>query len=181
MPLTKCAECDKDLSSHAGVCPHCGYPLSTAREAIHTKNVPQLPKFASRHRKFAGVLFVVGIAVVILLVESNSSPDVSVNGTTGRIHVRVLSTGTADGAGYDVAQKVWQAAHEHPGLTEIDAEVEYSTPGDLADKYGHQEPRPYIMGTMPVRSLDNIRKYVSEDDYASDVKNAYGLMIRSMK
>jgi hypothetical protein len=32
MPLTKCPECNKDVSTQAASCPHCGYPLTGVQD-----------------------------------------------------------------------------------------------------------------------------------------------------
>jgi hypothetical protein len=37
MSLTNCPECNKDVSSQATVCPHCGYPLSANEDKTHQK------------------------------------------------------------------------------------------------------------------------------------------------
>src|SRR6266403_2723696 len=39
MPLTKCPECSREVSSHATSCPHCGFPLAAAPTRIAPQNL----------------------------------------------------------------------------------------------------------------------------------------------
>ena len=39
MALTKCPECSREVSSQAGSCPHCGFPLAATPKAIEPQKL----------------------------------------------------------------------------------------------------------------------------------------------
>ena len=120
---------------------------------------------------FAGILVAL---IVIGEVNEHLNPSLSVEGSVGKLHVVEYDTGSIKNAGWDVAREVWNAAHEHPRLQEIYVEVElYVAGGGLTDKYGNKVPEPYIMGTIPVRNLVEVRRYVSEDAYIYNNQDDY--------
>jgi hypothetical protein len=138
--------------------------------------VPQNIKTRSSKLRLTG-LVLTGIASLLIIasvVNQRLSPALFVNGTVGKLHVTEYEVGTAKDAGWDIASKVWGAAHEHPELEEIDVEVELIVAGGgLVDRYGNKVLEPYIMGTIPVRDLDDVRRYVSEDSYTYDTQDEY--------
>jgi hypothetical protein len=125
-----------------------------------------------------------GIIVAIIALGAAIEflvPSISIEGTTGKIHAKEYASGTADVAGFDVAEKVYRAASGHSELREVDVEVELVVGGGLVDKYGKEVPGPYLMGTIPVRDLEEIRKYADEGSYAIDNKEEYVTQIRRLQ
>jgi hypothetical protein len=121
------------------------------------------------------------LLIVVIVAIDFLAPSISIEGTTGRIHAKEYANGTLEEAGFDVAQGVYRAASEHAELREVDVQVELIVGGGLADKYGKEVPGPYIMGTIPVRDLDEVRKYADEGSYAIHNKGEYATQIRGLQ
>jgi hypothetical protein len=58
MPLTKCPECDKDISTAATACPHCGHPTGVTTMS---------PAKIARSALMITLLTVAGIGIGILI------------------------------------------------------------------------------------------------------------------
>lgn len=131
-----------------------------------------------------GCLAIAGVFILLIVIAEVNGylhPSLSVDGTVGRLHVIEYDVGSAKDAGWDVAREVWQAAHKHPELQEIDVEVELNVAGGgLVDKYGNKVPGPYIMGTIPVRDLEEVRRYVDEDSYTWNNQADYAERISNL-
>lgn len=182
MALTKCPDCGGTLSFQAVACPHCGCAAGLGMSAPLTKTLSGANAGVLRAKNAwlgcAGIivlLIAIGAAVVFFV------PSISIEGTTGKIHAKEYANGTADEAGFDIAEKVYRAASGHPELHEVDVEVELIVGGGLVDKYGKEVPGPYLMGTVPVRDLEEVRKYADEGSYAIHNKEEYAAQIRDLQ
>jgi hypothetical protein len=162
------------------LCARCESTIAARMET----HLPQNTKLKiSRFR--LGCLVFAGLFVLLIIVGGVTEyldPSLSVDGTAGKLHLIEYATGSAKNAGWHVAEKVWQTAHKHPELQEIDVEIElYVAGGGLVDKYGNKIPGPYIMGTIPVHDLEEVRRYVDEDSYTWNNQADYAEPISNLK
>ena len=69
---------------------------------------------------------------------------------------------------------------KNPKAKTIEVTVELKA--SLTDQYGKEVPEPHIMGTITESDLDEVRKYVSADDYAKPLGGGgtYGFSIKNM-
>lgn len=63
MALTKCKECDKEISDQAAACPNCGCPIKPV-----VVNNPKQDEFLTRNRGCLESLFWVGLAIFLLVI-----------------------------------------------------------------------------------------------------------------
>ena len=108
-------------------------------------------------------------------------PSVTITGDSGAMHYKVNSLDTAELAGNTVAQKVYLAAKKHPELKSISLELELNVAGGAIDKYGNTADGPFIMGTITVSDLDDVRKYADKFSYARENDRRFGYQILEMK
>ena len=70
MPLMKCPDCNKEISTSAPVCPHCGRPVAKIRKAEETaKATAEAEKQAKKN--IAGCLTVFALLSVFIIVATN--------------------------------------------------------------------------------------------------------------
>lgn len=90
MPLTKCPGCTKEVSSYAGACIHCGYPLaSTLAQPAAVQTIELTSKVWKRQQLAAGALIAIGGLMVVLAFflarndnsQVNAVPMVQFGGT----------------------------------------------------------------------------------------------------
>jgi hypothetical protein len=130
-----------------------------------------------------GCLAFVAVAVlgiVAAMYDGDPTSKVIVTGTTGKSHLEILSTYTPQLAGETVAEEVYKIASTYPQITEVDIELELSAPGGLVDTYGHAVSGPYIMGTLPINDLGDVRKYANASSYGIAVQDAYAIRIMGL-
>jgi hypothetical protein len=148
--------------------------------------VTAIEKSKARWPKFRIAAVVVGcilvFQIIIAQIDEHLNPSLTIKGSTGKLHVIEYDAGTAKNAGWDVAREIWNAAREHPDLREIDVEVElHVAGGGLVDKYGNKVAGPYIMGVIPVRDLDEVRRYLSEGAYIGRYQDEYTVRVGGLK
>ena len=108
-------------------------------------------------------------------------PSITINGTTGTIKHSINSESTANLAGYEIAQLVYQAATKHPELREIAIDCDLMVAGGVVDKYGKTVDGPLNMGTIRVTDLDEVRKYADQGAYALHNADDYETQIRGFQ
>lgn len=67
MPLTTCPDCDREISTTAAACPHCGRPMQAdAAQRVRTTE----DSFLTRNRGCGDILIytLVGIVLLVLLM-----------------------------------------------------------------------------------------------------------------
>jgi hypothetical protein len=101
------------------------------------------------------------------------SPKVTVRDGNGEFSYTVPYTYSPKLAGWNIAQYVFKAANKRKDLTQITVVCDLGI-ADLVDKYGHKVERPYIMGDIVVKDLDEVRRYNDEDAYAHQAQYWYG-------
>lgn len=187
MALTKCPECNKEVSSQATTCPHCGYPLTaaqgkTAPASPATPPPNSKPKMSKFKLGCLGLLAVFGIFILILIIIGTIIPGepVNIQGTTGHMEHALLAETITD-AEDDIASAVYETATKHPALKELTLTLDLATAGGLVDKYGNAVPGPYIMGDITITNLDEVRKYAGWTEYLRQYQADYYIQIKSLK
>lgn len=65
MPMVKCPECGKKMSSQANACPRCGYVLDDAMRArLKPINPPLTPERLKRNN----TIFFIVVGIIILMI-----------------------------------------------------------------------------------------------------------------
>ncbi len=170
-------------------------PSRTKSKSASVKNDTEAPTSLSEpdskpKRKGLGCgqgCLVLGIAAfcgfLLILVygaahEGDPQSNVVITGATARCHLEILSENTPELAGETVAEEVYKVAVTYPQLAEIDIELELlPAGGSFVDSYGHTVPGPYIMGTLPVNDLGEVRKYATAGSFGIAVQDAYAIRI----
>lgn len=69
MALTKCTECEKEISSFATVCPNCGFPVQQNGASEETQTTQDKIKNApdANSERGCAIALLVGIAIVFIL------------------------------------------------------------------------------------------------------------------
>ena len=81
--------------------------------------------------------------------------------------------------GGEVANRIWDLAKEEPKIKKIEYTIIFS--GDtILDQYGNEQPGPYIMGTITVDNLDEVRRYTKEMYWYKHCEY-YGYQIMNMR
>lgn len=81
--------------------------------------------------------------------------------------------------GGDLANQVWEIAKANAAIKKIEVTVIFT--GDtIVDSYGKAQPGPYIMGTVDVSDLEEVRKY-EKLMYWSTSREFFGFQIRNMR
>lgn len=110
------------------------------------------------------------------------SDSVSLSGDTGWLRLTVSTDDTLLSAGDALAHKVYEAATKYKQLKTLRVEVELKASGGLVDNYGHPIPGPYIMGTITVNDLDEVRRYATAQAYTEYGGPAHAVVnIRPLK
>ncbi len=68
MPLTKCPDCRREVSTRAEACPHCGCPLTIKPDVVGGRRVQTVEHTAKRYNLailIGGVLSAVGIIMAL--------------------------------------------------------------------------------------------------------------------
>ena len=100
---------------------------------------------------------------------------------TVKLHSDVHTYDSSGWAGMEVAKLIWKTARKNPKASAIEVTLELKE--TLKDEYGKEVPEPHIMGTITESDLDEVRKYVSADAYATRLGgagNSYGFSIHNM-
>ena len=100
------------------------------------------------------------------------SPKVRVRNGNGEFSYTVPYTYDPKLAGWNIAQYVFEAANKRTDLTQVTVVCDLGI-DDLVDKYGHKVERPYIMGNIVVKDLDEVRRYSDKDAYAHQAQYWY--------
>lgn len=91
MALIKCPECERDLSSKATACPHCGYPIErTAQGPRRVQIIEQTGRRWKAVRALGWLLISVGAVVLVAELAADDSRDAAVGVWTGLAGVACL-------------------------------------------------------------------------------------------
>jgi RNA polymerase subunit RPABC4/transcription elongation factor Spt4 len=118
MALIKCAECGKEVSDQAFVCPNCGNPINSAQRSGSMIIKAQKPaKKTSGCLKLIGIISIAFLAAIIIAAYKGSS---SRSGGTGTTAPRAAQTQAAPAI--DVTATALVKAYES---NEISADAQY--------------------------------------------------------
>lgn len=75
--LQDCPACDRQVSSAAAACPHCGHPIGAPTDSARserTLTTQATGKQAKRHQLLAGLVIAVGVIFIIGGSQSGGAP-----------------------------------------------------------------------------------------------------------
>jgi len=114
MPLTKCPECNKDVSSQATACPHCGYPLNATPDNSTPHASPPTPPTPPRGSKLGktklpkgckigclSTLAILGIVIFVPVIFHRSAPT---SETSSSKSERVLTFSGKNLVGFTISE-----------------------------------------------------------------------------
>ena len=117
--------------------------------------------------------------VVLGIIVGAGSNSTKIEGDTAKAAFNADAIQTPLIAGGDLAFLVWDIAKQYPDIRTIQVEVSLINETPI-DSYGKPLPSPYIMGSVTVTDLTEIRKH-ERNMYWSNYREAYADQIRNMK
>ena len=96
MALIKCPECERDVSSKATACPHCGYPfVPTAKDPRSVQVIERTGKGWKAFRALGWLLILVGVVVLVRELEARDATGVTLGWSICGAGVACLVTSRA--------------------------------------------------------------------------------------
>jgi len=118
-----------------------------------------------------GCLGCLGLIVLLAIIGAIAEwigPSVTVSGSSGQMKYKIISM-SAGNAGFNLSQKIYRVAADHPKMKTLTVELEVSVLGGVVDKYG-----------KTVNDLDEVRRYNDAIAYAVRTKEVYALQIAAL-
>lgn len=127
-----------------------------------------------------GVLALLVISVIGGLIVGDSGRWENDRIASGILTIKVKPVDRPGTVGNDIAQKVYDVAHDHPELHRLIINVDFY-PALMTDKYGHEAKGPLRMGTLTVNDLDEVRRYTIDGAYMGENKGAFAEQVSHME
>lgn len=119
------------------------------------------------------------IWIVLFAIAFGRGSSVTIEGDTGKMTFSASAIQTPLLCGGDLADAIWTAARDNKEIKRLEVRVLLADETPI-DSYGKADPRPYVMGTVFVSNLEEVRKY-EKSSYWFAYRDVYGDKIGGMK
>lgn len=135
---------------------------------------------SSSKRSFGSTILIGIIALVIGMSFSGcgtGGPDVKIVDGVASFEERLHPYSRAEIFAFTMGGHVYDVAKQHPEVKKIIVTLTF--PG-LTDKYGKPLEQDFVMGTIAIADLDEVRRYADDGAYGNEAQSLYSRRIKAM-